>query len=467
MTTMTAPIQRNISNDSDIDAMDEDSHRGRSVAKVTTTPSWGNFQFAKRLSLVTPKYDVSDDEEGEDMFSVFTWSNTVCKDQFSKGTESSVQNHKTNVPPSATNSAEVVASLLAKAEAVTCRASAMTEGGSSHRRARRRTSIGESKPYSASLSDDDGGGHHGRHRERYARSRSKDSNPFSECLSLDDNAAENVTSYFRAEKPRQPHRRAERRGSMPSMPTYLKEKPEKPRHSENSSKLRKSMTGSTEMPSSRSSRRVKEALSNNRSETESNDDEPHPPTRTKVRDSMSRMTSGNVLPKPRPLDWDLVPPALSLGHINQQDLEESPRRSGRALRRGSMPLQSSYKEMPKPRPLDPTLFPIVMAAHDSSEDPHSGRVKRRESMPTGYCGNSAGVPGPRPDMPRQRAIRRKSNDDSVWQLDDHPSDMPAAGSDSLRARRRGSPQHTEAECDVLATRTEPLRTGRMSRRSSM
>ena len=220
-----------------------------------------------------------------------------------------------------------------------------------------------------------------------------------------------------------------------------------------------------------SSRRVKAASTTDRKngcETESSDDEPRRTGRIKVRDTMTHKMSVN---QPRPSDLDLVPPTvLSVEHNNQQNIEESPRRKGRVIRRESMPLQSSFKDMPKPRPLDPTLFPIVMAIHDSYEEaePRSGRAKSRESMPTGrYCDNVADAPCSLPGMSRQHAIRRKSNDNSEWQPDHHPSDVPAIGSGVLRDSCQGSSKYNESAYDDFATRPEPRRAGRMSRRSSM
>ena len=141
-------MQRNISNE---DA--RESKNGSSTSESLIT-SWGSFRFAIRLSQVTPRYDVSDDD-GEDMFSVYAWSSSATDtEQFSRERSHFNATEREN-RRSITGRMDEVVALVSQAERVVLSDDRSDEDGGSTRRPSRRR------------------GHHHRSSHRH-RSRSSD-----------------------------------------------------------------------------------------------------------------------------------------------------------------------------------------------------------------------------------------------------------------------------------------------------
>ena len=213
-------MQHNLSNDGESEPIYESRHG--SNTSDTLSSFWGDFQsFAKSLSQVTPRNDISDDD-GEDMFSVYAWSTSATgKDQFLRERSHFNATEQENRRSRAGRTDEVVAlvaqterivlsddgsgedmSLGARSARRSCRRSASKSslsrslgnvrgtissirGGRSQRRSPKSYSTSE-----RSKSDDEGRVSYARRRQ-FRRARSKDSNRYNDHLSGDE---EDVTS---------------------------------------------------------------------------------------------------------------------------------------------------------------------------------------------------------------------------------------------------------------------------------
>ncbi|KAI2514318.1 hypothetical protein MHU86_211 [Fragilaria crotonensis] len=512
---------------------EEDGYQpgSRVYAWNQSTTSWGNFPGLKTLGHVAPLCNEGSDDEHdvEDMFSIFSWSSVVAKDQFSKDYDRAKESSIEEEP--LTYSVDIV-DRSASTTAETA------DGSGGHRRSRRRASMGGSRPYSKSPGDIT-------RRERFHRSRSKDTNRSSDSLSGneeprkrrksrsrrkhssrdpesgDDEArmlrksrstrkSSHSTSYSApdggvdVDEPARTHRRVQRRASMPLLmnPDTTYDEPERQASQKSSySTPYAAPEVDVEMEEPprahrRAQRRASMPLMTN---PDTANDEPEPQAksrrslldpetparrsvRSKRRESMSStMSRTNELPKPRPVDMRLFPQALPFLEGLAPKTPETPSRSGRMLRRSSMPTSMSYTDnLPKSRPLDASHMSPNSALNVPVDDRYSdserrlaggggghssSRMKRRGSSGMSYDEVPV-TPGGRDRPEGTRQIRRKSNEHHDFQSNDDDDVTMVASS---RSRRRGSPTHDEMPSSPsgVEPRTPLRRSGRMSRRSSM
>jgi hypothetical protein len=441
-----------------------------------STTSWGNFPGLKSLGHVTPLCnDGSDDEnDGEDMFSIFAWSLVVAKDQFSKDHHDRATNSSMEEEPR-TYSVDIV-----DRSAKTSADSAEVNGG--HRRSRRRASMGGSRPYSKSPGDIT-------RRERFHRSRSKDSQCSSGSLSGDDEPRKHRKSRSSRKEihsSSKPHNedeearilcksRSSRKSShstscpVPDVALLVDEPPRVHRRAQRHASMPMMTSPDTSYDEPEPQAKSRHALV-----------DPETPVcrsvRSKRRESLSSsMPRSNEFPKPRPVDMRLFPQALPFMEGLTPKAPETPSRSSRMLRRSSMPTSMSYTDIvPNPRPLDTRLLspnlafdaPKNVKCADSERcvsRARSSRSKSRGCMPSTIMSSDeiqVTPGGGRERLEGTRKTRRKSNDD----CDDN-----VVMAESSRSRRRGSPTNDEIPSSPsdLEPRTPLRRSGRVNRRSTM
>jgi hypothetical protein len=485
-----------------IDTDDDEYDYGMNDSKLrkdksfsgTPAPSWGSFSFAKRLSLITPKYDTMSDDEGEDMFSVFKWSNDFGKDQFpSQRTLTTVSSKKQEkfiapqIQPDSTPE-EVVKILSKTAQQVE---ELNTEAAPiPHRRSRRKVSIGVSKPFSTTSSDEDR--RITNRRDRYARSRERD-----HMTEYGTSGEEAIYSSSGSEtRPKNSTRRSALRRNDSSN-SQTREITGASDVSRIRTKWRNSMSMMTTYDGAESVHVVNGDLSSLSIE---GGEHRSSGVRISRRNSMSGSSTVSSslsrmdLPKPRPLDTSLYPIAANMPtrlpttttRKHECFHTPEPSASGRMLRRGSMPTMNTFvHDMPFTNPSDkPSLDPNKSNTSRSTRSQQQKPRRRSMShtipedstivttMPvTNHPSSSKRGDHSEEVSQHQRSLRRRKSNDDVWEEEEernqsvhHP--IRTRPNDSQCNSRKSSP--TERTKQSKPTSLEPrLLLHRTSRRSSM